>query len=413
MNFVVASYNYLPASDPEASCTARFVNMLAAAGHSVTVVTCEWPNEVPDKTVSQMVTEDVRVVRVAQRRFRNPCIKFIDRAFKIRLWMGIGLSDFSRSLRKTLEETVEPILVSRCDPIEALIVAMKCRKYARRWIAHFSDPMPIRIPGRFPRFVSKRIMARCRKAFALADGIFVTCPHAVRWFTDVYGESFTRWMDKVSVCTHVGNPLLKPVDPFRFSCPELLPRSDVRRQGVIVLSHCGYISGWRYLREVRRELSLLSLEMDLVFWIVGRVDEIMKRSFSCCCKDVEGMLCKDHSIVTNVYDESDVCLVLDTKCDMNYSPFLPSKFVFALFADVPIVACAVDDSPMAAIVRKFPGSKIYSANPSVKGEIAAAIKSAVVGGRANYNDREAVRKYFSSDRIVHQYLGYLEHIKVI
>ena len=411
MNFVIASYNYLPASDPEASCTARFVNALSDAGHSVVVVTCEWPNEVSGKTIEQMVSTDVRVVRVALREFKNPIVRFVDRAFKIRLWSGVGLSSFTTCLRETLKKIDNPVLISRCDPIDALIAAIKCRKYASKWIAHFSDPMPIRIPGRFPQFVASRIRAKCRRAFALADGIFVTCPHAVRWFSDVYGDSFVRWIDKVGVCTHIGNPLLKPNEPCEIFNYGLLQRSDVRRNGMVVLSHCGYISGWRYLHELRYELAMLSSEMKLIFWIVGRTAEYVKREFSCCCTDVKDVECKDHSIVTSVYEESDVCLVLDTKCGFEYSPFLPSKFVFAVFSDVPIVVCAVNDSPMSAIVRKFPGSKIYSANPLVKGDIATAIKCAAAGGRADCNDRAEVREFFSSDRIIREYLDRIGHIE--
>lgn len=368
MNFVVFSYHFLPMNGAEAFCTTRFCSALARKGHSVKVVTMDWPVQVDAKTINVLLDKAVEVVRVP---FDSRPKSFLSKIrYRTTVWGSVNFKLCIAATIKVLKSVDRPVLISRSNPEESLVVGACCSKYAYKWIAHFSDPFPWApngvggFRGRIKYLISK---LWCAKALRHADGISVTCPEVFRFFKEEYGSLYDD--RKIFVTPHIGEPWLKSTVPVE-------KIGDVK-----FISHVGYLSEGRYLSVIKKSVESLGPNFILKVTKSGDSPDV-------CAGVVEG---------------SDVSLVIDLKTHYQYVPFLPSKFVYQLFTDTPIVIYTMKGSAMHRYALQFPSAGIFFADVNIEGSLCDAIISATQN-RDKIFDRSGIRREFCEEKIVHDFV---------
>lgn len=405
MNIVLLTCNYLPHKVPEAPCATRFANALAKKGHKVVVVAWNRGNGVPPAVCAQIETEAVQVIRIPEPCARTMCMRAIDRAAPLRYWTTLGNGKMIEAVRSALKSMKDPVLISRSDPVMSTMVALKCRKYASKWIAHFSDVMPFGHFGRLGGIMRWCVRRMVLRTIIEADAVAVTCENAKRWFIEKYSIGDKEGLvDKFLVCRHIGTPVLAPV-------PDRIPAMPFGKGKVI--SHCGYLGRDRYVDEISVALAEVARRRDIVFSMIGGFSKATVDSFQRKGVKTDSVLCDDPGMTTRVNENSDVLLVADTDpVDVEYSPFLPSKFVYALYTDTPIVACSTEDSEMFKLARQFPDAGIYCGNVHSPESLASAVETALDRGRMQGEDRRKLRECFSEKYVIGTYLRDLERLGI-
>lgn len=380
MNFVIFSYHFLPMAGAESYCTTRFASALAAAGHDVTVVTMDWPKGVSDAVVKTLVDDRLKIIRVP--------IKTVNKApvlsrlrYLTHEWEAVNLTNCISALKKVLKGVDHPILVSRTHPISSLIVAWHCRKLAFKWVAHLSDPIPY-----FGGRLKKSLMRLwCRRAFRDADLISVTCCHVIRFFQKEYGKGFD--VNKCIVTPHIGDPWLASDEIFH------------RTGDVPVIVHTGLFYAGRGalpLLAAIKQLNESGFPCRLVQ--VGEVDSSIKDVFK-SVPNVEQIDNLSPSLSSAVVEASDVSFVADMQFPDNYIPYMPSKFVYQIFTDKPLVIFSKIDSPMGSCCSNYKRSGLFFADSDHPETLANAIKLALASRCTIYPERDEIRKCFSAANV--------------
>lgn len=385
MRFVIASFHFLPMAGAEAYCTTRFASALAASGHEVTVVTMDWPQQVSDDVITKLIDPRLSVVRVPLAvPTRAPVAARL--WYMTHEWDSVNLPSFIAALRGVLKGRPESVLISRTHPMVSLIGAWHCRHLAAQWIAHFSDPIPF-YGGKLKQGLMR---LWCRRAFREANGISVTCANAVRFFKEAYGLSFPS--ERAFVTPHLGDPWLGTNERFE------------RIDDLPMIVHTGlFYAGRGALPLLEAMRTLAAAGFGCRFVQVGEVDPAIRGVFS-GVPNVSEVSDKSPSLSAAVVEASDVSFVSDVQLPGDYIPYMPSKFVYQLFTDKPMVIYTKCDSPMGQCCRQFPDSGLYFADADKPETLPDAIRAACQG-RAF--DRRDIRARFSPKRVIGDFLSHV------
>lgn len=384
MNFVIFSGGFLPTAGAENYCTTRFASALVHAGHSVQVVTIRGACDVSSKVCDQLVDPGLKITYLPVKKvFRPLLLRLWYRTFE---WEAVNFRDWIRSVKGVLKSTENPVLITRANPLLALIVGWHCRKWAWKWIAHASDPIPI--PGRDPKrsfhgYVNRFWM---RRIFRDADAVSVTCPNAIRAFQDEYGEITTRV--KFMVVPHIGEPALRGTTVSDSGNTSLC--KHIVHHGVMCAGR-----GGPELAECIRRLNKEGTKCDFVQ--CGQVD------------DVQEVFDNDPQIRREMECETDVEYIPDLKVPLPYCPFLSSKIVYRIYDDKPILLYTNPNSMSAELARKYPEAGIFWADNTRTDSLDAALKLAL---SCDYNkiDRSNIRRRFSRSKIISDFIAALNNV---
>lgn len=398
MNIVVFSYNFLPKNDAESFCTTRLASALAERGHSVHVVTERSRTMVSESALKQLLSPSVKVTYLEPLPTKKGLWRRICNGLKFDIWSTIALSPHIAALKKILLSEECPILLARCSPPRSLLVAHACRKFAVKFVAHFSDPYPsLTYTGfkwRLISWLSRRALSRVVDS---CDKVSVTCEEAIRFFADVYGSVYVRNRNKFFVTTHVGEPKLLPDKARQSDCSCDLP----------TVTHCGYLSMDRYAERFSAEFSQGVAE-NYVLRLVGDCDPLVRRQLEKMGVPYLVDACSDPGEVTMINECSSVALVIDTKFKLGYSPYLPSKFAYLCFSSTPIVVYCQKGSCMHRISTQFPEAGVLFADVDVSGSLRSAIADAIMMGRISDVSRMSLRAQFSRKSVVASFASVLQ-----
>ena len=374
MNFVIFSYSFPPRCGAETFCSARFASALAQIGHNVHVVTMDHPKAISQDVYDFLVDRRITITRVPLADKQG--LKILPRV--MHRMRGREACDFANCinvLRDVLAKTESPVLVSRSMPEVSNMVAWHCRKYATKWIAHFSDPFPWTTGGS-PSVVGK-VFARWgldwgRRIIRDADVVSVTCESAKRYFMETYGKVFVG--KKVIVTSHIGEPPLLTSKTWKKDCNGTL----VVHTGGLGRSR-GAVQAIDAIRKLNADGGLFS------FYQVGDIDKDISDCFvDVACTRLINDIAPDFAMAVSA--AADVCFIPDMKTHLAYSPFLPSKFVYQVFSDTPIVVYSFKDSEMARYASRFPEAGIVFADIEIKDSLVTAFEI------ASHMDENSIRR---------------------
>ena len=402
MNFVIFARNFYPLNDAEAFCSTRFASALAKAGHSVHVVTAEYPGE--GGGYKALVHPNLKITRVkAEKRecrvtSRLSALKTINLRHATVMDGDIhNLAAFVSATKEALSQYKDPILVTRALPMMSLYVGWHCRKHAAKWISHLSDPIPgtpycsmlVRLQCAFMRFW-------LRRAFRYADATSVTCKRAIRWYQETLGAVVDE--SRCFVTTHIGDNKLESKGG----------KSNLRTDGKDVILH----SGDMYFG--RGEL------------ILDAVEELNKRGVSCTFVQdrsvnsvlaakfrryphamlMDGMRTAEESVA--LMESASAVFVADFSSSLDYSATFMSKFVYQAFGDKPMIVYANVDSEKHDYCVRYPEAGLFFAEQGNLKSLVGACRAALSCDKAHI-DRTALRLWFSEDRIAKDFIRNLNH----
>ena len=397
MNFVIFSYNFIPQNNPEAFCTARFANALAEAGHSVHVVTIDHPQQIPPDLEKELAPAVTQVTRVKTR----PLAKSLYARLKYQTpeWDSINYDACIKAVKEVLKQYDSPILVTRMCPAASGIVGWHCRKYAHKWVNHFSDPFPNYLKGGFLGRIVNKFTYRWTRRF-LTDSAFctVTCPDVIRFFQErVMPVDESRF----TLVPHIGEPLIAPAKDWSSPCPDKP-----------YIAHAGNCYDGRYASELVRELLLCKQAgLDLAFVQAGdmleRDVDIMQQGGI----DFRKLTLHSPREASSIFLDAAINLVIDLKIDYGgYTPFIPSKFVYLLYTDKPIIVFARKDSWMYRLIQEHPEAGIFFADVNVSGELAQQVKAILQDSSFPKANRDRIRDYFSKAKCISAFLSKCDHV---
>ena len=392
MDFVVFSYNYLPQNNPEAFCTARFANALAEAGHNVHVVTLEHPRQIPEDLERELAPSVKNITRVPLKPIKKsywPRIRY-----QTPEWDAKDYSACIKMLKSVLSKYDKPILVSRMCPAASGIVAWHCRKNAALWVNHFSDPYPNYLKGGFFGRIVNQFTYRWTRRF-LSDSAFctITCPDVIRFFNErvmpVSDERFT-------LVPHIGEPLIKPDEKWESPCKDKP-----------FIAHAGNCYDGRYASELVRELLICKKNgCDIAFVQAGDILEKDVKVLEQGNIDFRRINLHSPREASSIFLSAAINLVIDLKINYGgYTPFIPSKFVYLLYTDKPIVVFARKDSWMYRLAQEYPDAGIWFADVNEEGALAMTCKNILLEQRNIPWKREMIRGYFSKQQAIEAFVG--------
>lgn len=385
MNIVIYSYNFFPQADPESYCSTRFASALARVGHNVTVVTMDWPMQVSKQNYDALVANELKIVRVPFSDKKNTPIKGL-LIYGHKSQMAVDVPESVKAVKCELKSMDSPILVTRTHPIASTMVGLKTYKYATKWIAHYSDPVPW---NGYSTTIGHRLLRRLeyniiKRSFEKSDGISLTCEHAKLYFKEEFGAAFDE--KKVLITTHIGD--------YRIAKnTEYIPNNER------ILMHSGMIYAHRggdVIKDIMLEFETEGY--DCKFVQIGYVDKSIKNSLI----NIDRITIYDNqSLETSLeyQKKASVQFIPDFETNADYSPFLLSKLVYLVMGESPLVVYSHKNSEMHDYAIKYPEAGIFWAEMGNKESLKSAIKSAMSSDTKTF-DRTQIRKCFAEETIV-------------
>lgn len=345
MKFVCFSFLAPPASDAESACAGRFLSALAASGHEVHLVTLDHamgPKPLSPDVSGELLDGRIQVTRIPLRkvpRWEHLLTKFkygISRNF-----YTAYIAEGVRILRMVLKANPGAILLSRAEFPESHLVAFQCRKCARAWVAHFSDPFPIykRIPWQ-RRWQYLGAYFWCRRILRHADLITVTCRNAVRYFDEL---THGQYSGKFCVVNHIGSPRLS-------TCGYQIRRDGKEK----IVVHVGTMFAARGAAKI---VAAARRVPGVRFMQYGPIDDQFKGQIE--CRRIESP-----RMATDAMANADAMIIADLDSGFGYSPYLPSKFAYGCVLGVPIIAISEPESEMAYLAKEMHGVFFVDRNDS-------------------------------------------------
>lgn len=336
MRFLCFSFLSPPATDAESACTGRFLSALADAGHEVKLISLDYrsiSNCLEESIEKELLDGRIEVERIAIKH--TSLWKRVITKIRYGLF-GICTEYIDEAVRITKSDLLlhpDTILITRSAWPASNIVGWYCRKHARAWIPHFSDP--------FPSYKKMKLREVWRYPFAYfwlirilrdANFVTVTCHNAIRYFNEI---TFRIFNAKFHITYHIGFPRLK-------TCGY----SVTSNKGEKVIVHVGALfSG----RPVARFAEIASLISGVRFVQYGSVfDQEIKKS-------IEVHRIESPRMATDAMSTADAILVCDLDSGFGYTPYLPSKFAYAVALNRPIICLTTEDSEMARFAKLVPG----------------------------------------------------------
>ncbi|HNX04935.1 MAG TPA: hypothetical protein PKI32_05500, partial [Opitutales bacterium] len=301
-------------------------------------------------------------------------------------------------LRRVLSGYDRPVLLTRAYPAISNIVGYETRRYASRWVAHFSDPFPGM--GVYSGRTAYKALADkwwALRIFSRADLVTVTCRNAVRHFCHSLGRDYAS---KMHVAYHVGQPPLTPV-----------PVGVQWGEGLFNMAHVGYWSRSRYMPEIVSELSAASREWDALRMIQfgaieKRTSDEWRNAMPSWLRLEEGRLTSPGS-ASAVLSHADMNVAIDQNDGLSFCPYLSSKFVYAISSGRPVLGIGQADCEMAMLAREHPS--FYFADARKPGELRNLLLS--IRDKPASEIRcpdESLRDLFSPRSVASQFLTRLE-----
>jgi hypothetical protein len=347
LKIVCFSHNAPPQNDPEAFCTARFLSALSAHGSDVHLITMVHPDAIEREVTEKLLDPWIRLTRLEREQSSAA-----SRAAAIRNGViGEEAAAFAKCVAAVREALARAgkgraILLTRAYPAFSNMVGYACRREAAVWIAHFSDPFPGF--GMYSRRNGWRAHVDhwwARRILSSADLVTVACRNALRWFSEKVCSDLAA---KVHVVYPIGFPHLTDV-----AAAYTAASAECR------FTHVGYWSERRYMRRVLEEFTAAASEVPGIFLHHLGATDVPGRSL---------LKAAAHSILAPGSDsiasplaasrllaESDVNMVIDQNDGLGYSPYLASKFAYAVAAGRPILAIGEADSEVALLCREHGG----------------------------------------------------------
>ena len=395
MNFVVFSYNFLPQSDAEAYCTARFCSALAATGNVVHVVTMDHPVQVSDDVLHELIDDRLVITRVPLKESGKKLLPRV--RFMTPEWSSANYNEVIGILKEVLRRYDNPILVSRSMPESSHIIAYHVRKYVAQWVAHFSDPIPFMFgkqgfKGRIWGWLSRRWVKKVLKS---CDYVSLTCEEAKFFYHETYGSLFDE--KNAFVTPHIGDPPLAIRQQWRKPSPEKL------------IVHSGMLSKSRGSYSIVGALDKLNENGICARFVqVGPCDNDTRRILCGRC-DSEIMEVKDPDLAAAIVASCDVSLIADVQVPMAYIPFMPSKFVYQLFSDKPLVLLTKKKSPMWRVASQYKSAGLFVADYTSPSTLALAIQKAVGASdkREVFVEREMIRREYEQNIVAKEFIRHL------
>lgn len=397
MNFVIFARNFFPQNDPEAFCSTRFASALAREGHKVHVITAEYYGG--DDSYKKLLHPNVIVTRVKAEKRE---VKINGRWSSFR-WVNLrrltvmdgdihNLSAFVSTTKKVLRQYENPVLVTRTHPMMSLYVGWHCRKYAAKWISHLSDPIPwfpynscmVKLQGEFMRFW-------LRRAFRYADATSVTCKRVIRWYRESLGAVVDE--NKCFVTPHIGDNKLAPAIG--------VVKSLANSEKMILHSGDMYYGRGELILDAVEEVNNEGIQCKFVQ--DRAVNAILTEKFGRYHHAIlmDGKRTAEESVA--LMNSATAVFVSDFNCDIDYSPYLMSKFVYQLFGDKPMIVYAKIDSEKHDYCVRFPEAGLFFAKQGDLKSLVVACKAALSCDKANFN-REAIRREFSEEKIARDFI---------
>lgn len=384
MNLVVFSWNFPPLNNAEAFCTARFVSALAQDGHNVHVVTMSHPCQMSDEDVRFFVDSRIKTTRVPltypPRRNLKQCLHYMTEEW--------GSADFGcaiHTLRAVLKATEAPVLISRANPSSSHIVAWHCRQYATMWLAHFSDP--------FPWFTGDSLRGRIKHCAGVhwgkrilrdATAMSLTCSAAERFFAETYGSLYRN--SRHLILTHIGEPR------YSANC------SCEKTWSVPCVLHAGELHTGRGGREILTVIRALNAGgLPCCFKQIGKIGKELE-SFFRDARDAELVSEPSPGYATAMAGIADACFIADLDVGIGYSPFLPSKFVYQIFTDTPLVLYTFPNSCMDSYARNYPEAGLFPAYIGDMNSLKTAVATAIQANRGEIK-RDKIRMCFTRQKV--------------
>ena len=395
MNFVIFSYHFLPEDSAEGYCAARFANALAEAGQQVHVVAPDWPPRVSQDVVAELLPAVKHITKVAVRP-QAPAI-FPRLRYQTPEWDAVNYASCIAALKSVLRQYDRPVLISRMCPAASGIIAWHCRKYAWKWIHHFSDPFPMYLKGGLLGRIMNCYTRRWAKRFlTVPDKVSITCNEV----KDFFLEKFPRRFDarKLVLTPHIGEPFLRPEET-----PELRKLLETP-----VLAHTGNCYDGRYAKELIRELQILKRHGQNILFLQagdmlpGDIDLMARAGIGFRQIKVE-----NPRISSYIFRNAAINCVIDLKTETAYIPFIPSKFVYLLFTERPFVVFSRKASWMYRLSREYPESGILFADVNGVGELAGCAEK-ILQNSSGSCDRTRIRGLFSKKSVAENFIRMVE-----
>jgi glycosyltransferase involved in cell wall biosynthesis len=349
MDIVCVSHNAPPLNDAEALCTIRLLSALVECGANVHLVAADLPPSLEPSICTELMDRRIKTTYVRARTGRLARLAAGAR-FQFHSQRVEWIAPAIQATRTLLRQYKTPILLTRAFPMASNLVGYYCRREARAWVAHFSDPYP---PfewqdhwySRLVRPVNRRWARRILKN---ADLVTVTCPNAVRYIEEKAGFPFQH---KAEVVTHLALPKLKP-GGFKLD----------RKPDEFVIAYIGTMMV-RRRPDLLLQGALLAMERhpEIRFLQYGHVDEEILR----LCRSSPAFQQLDIRHIGNLSPRDaadlqaqvDVNVIVDTDLGLPYSPFILSKFPHSVCAGRPMLMLSAGDSEMARMTAKHGGGE--------------------------------------------------------
>lgn len=395
MNFIIFSRNFYPQNDAEAFCTTRFASALASAGHSVHVVTAEYACDYDYKA---LLDPRVKVTRV---RTKPGAGRFLNLSVRQQMVMDKDMCNVPRfccAVKKVLKQYDKPILITRALPLTSLIVGVKTRRYAYKWISHFSDPIPWFPTNRKILKLKERLSRRwVARAISSADAISVTCPLAIRYYREAYSKESEG--KHFLVATHIGdNKLDGPKQP---DWSPVFSKRTVLHPGDMYFNR-----GEAIFQAIDR---LNEEGVPLLFVLDRPPSPNMTHWFRTTSNAIALGIRGGGLLNAGLNAHADVVFIPDFVRDFDYSPYLMSKFVYQIYGDRPIVVHAKTESCMAEYCRRYPEAGLFFSEAGSVESLVGALKAALecdVGAIR----REEIRREFSADSVAKTFVREVEKL---
>ena len=405
MNFVIVSTCFLPAKDAESFCTTRFASALARMGHSVHVVTLDHSAEVSEAIVKALVSDRLQITRIPYGVSRRPFLSQL--RYRTDEWMSAVLDEFISRTKDILAHTENPILISRTYSISSLIVGWNCRKQAMKWICHLSDPIPF--PDRMPtlslclRSISHYLRLKwnsrwVRRGLRDSDALSVTCPLVLDFFREQYGAALVDRTPNF-VTTHIGDSRLQMTggQPFRRTFP-----------GKMILCTGASYACRNFNAVIAAVVNLNRQGLTCSFVHIGEASKVTCPGLA----DYPNAYVSypdEPGLALAAAREADVLYTAENDPVFDYAPQLPSKFVYQLYEDKPIVADTLARSMMHDCCVQYPEAGIYWADKRDPTTLESAIREALACSPEKMS-RSRIRQAFSETEIAGRFVKNVQSI---
>lgn len=355
---VCFSLNAPPLNNAEAFCTARFISALSQQGIKIHLITINHPQQLDESIVDELLDKNITITKLIlpkQSQFKS-----FFRRLKHLFWGDYSeyTDFFIKEIKNILLSYNNPILLTRGWPPASNVVGYYLTKYCTKWIAHFGDPYPgIGIYSKKTLILKYTDKKWAKKIFDRSDLITVTCRNAIKHFNITLKKDYSN---KIHVAYHIGYPAIS-----------YNKEANILSNEIINITHVGYWSYIRYMKEVIQEFALASKEWNefnlIQFGEIERNNEFIKTLNAYSWFNIKSNIISSPRDSSNILSNSFINIVIDQNDNLTYCPYLASKFVYAVWSGRPIIAIGQSDCEMSKLANEYGG--IYFVNIRKENEL--------------------------------------------